>query len=102
LPLPRNELTSLLIAVADAVDHAHRGELADGYTLLLAGLQRARKAQADREPWGEELVAGYHEAMDRYAEYWGDVGVSGRAVDQESNAPIDRAGRKKVAPARSA
>jgi hypothetical protein len=96
LPLPRDELTTLFIAVADAVDHAHKGDLAGGYTLLLAGLQRARKAHADEEPWGEELIGRYRDAMDRYLEYWGEVGQTGGTADPECETRHDRIGWKKV------
>jgi hypothetical protein len=67
--LPRNELDLFLVMVEDAVDLAREGDAADGYEMLLAGLHRARDVEG--EPWGEELVSRYLEALDRFAGLYG-------------------------------
>jgi hypothetical protein len=63
--LPRNEFDLFLVMVEDAEDLAHEGDAADGYEVLLAGLHRARDVEG--EPWGEELVRRYLEAVERFA-----------------------------------
>ncbi len=68
--LPRIELDSVL-TVQEALDLAEEGNAADGDTALLAGLERAREAEENGEPWGEELVRRWREALERYAERHG-------------------------------
>jgi hypothetical protein len=63
--LPIHELETFLITVEEAVDLARDGDAADGYEALLAGLHRAR--EAEDEPWGEELIRRYSEAVERFA-----------------------------------
>jgi hypothetical protein len=54
--IPRNEIDTVLPTVDEAVELAEEGKAADGYTALLAGLERAREAGEDGEPWAGELV----------------------------------------------
>jgi hypothetical protein len=71
----------LLLTVEDAVDlvrclclrrlRARDGDPAEGYTALLAGLHRAREAEADGETWARELMTRYREALERFAEMYG-------------------------------
>ena len=56
--IPRPELITLVVAMTDAEDLAAEGNPADGYTALLAGLHRAREAEADGEEWGAALDLG--------------------------------------------
>jgi hypothetical protein len=53
--------------VDEAVELAGEGKAADGYTALLAGLERAREAEEDGEPWAEELVRRWNVAVENYA-----------------------------------
>jgi hypothetical protein len=51
--LPDHELDTFLMRVTEAVDLARAGDVADGYTALLAGLHRAREmADAGRAVGG--------------------------------------------------
>lgn len=65
--IPHPELTTLLLAVADAVDLAEAGRAADGYVLLLQGLQRAGEACDAGQDWGEALRRRYQTATDDFA-----------------------------------
>jgi hypothetical protein len=68
--LPDHELDTLLITVTDAVDLARAGDVAEGYTALLAGLHRAKEVAAAGEPWAGELVSRYREALENFAREW--------------------------------
>lgn len=63
--LPAGEQEALLAAVAEAVDLASLGEPAAGYETLLDRLQAAER-HWDADPWGQDLVHCYQEALDRY------------------------------------
>ena len=69
--IPRPELATLVVAMTDAEDLAAEGNPADGYTALLAGLHRAREAEADGEGWGAALVGRWREACELFAERHG-------------------------------
>jgi hypothetical protein len=58
--LPRQEIDTFLMAVTDAVDFAREEGIADGYTVLLAGLDHAREAEADGETWAANPAADVH------------------------------------------
>lgn len=66
--LPDNELASFLLTVENAVDCAREGNAADGYQALLAGLARAQEIEG--EPWAEELITRYSQAVERYEEMY--------------------------------
>jgi len=68
--LPDHELNTFLTTVADAVDVAREGDPAEGYTAPLAGLHRAREAEADGEVWAGELGTRYRDALERFAEMY--------------------------------
>jgi hypothetical protein len=69
--LPECEVTFLLFLVLDATEIADEGQLADGYILLVAGLQRARVLRDTGESWGVDLVLRYHRALDNYIAFYG-------------------------------
>jgi len=56
------------MSVFEANDLARDGETLNGYRCLLGGMERAKEAADDGEPWGAELVARYRLALDRYGE----------------------------------
>jgi hypothetical protein len=68
--LPDHELDTFLTTVTDAVDLARTGDVADGYTALLAGLHRAKEIAAEGEPWGQEWVTRYRKALENFAREW--------------------------------
>jgi hypothetical protein len=69
--LPPKELIALETTVADAVELAVDGAAAEGYVLLLAGVERAQQARAEGKSWGEELVRRYQQAADAFARQFG-------------------------------
>jgi hypothetical protein len=66
--IPAEEAERLAAAVFDALELAHDGQPAEGYTVLLAGLARA---QAGAEEWGPDLVERWEWAVEVYAQRWG-------------------------------
>ena len=66
--LPIAEIDTLTMTVLNAVDLAAEGKLTDGYTALLAGLERADELE---EPWAPELVARWRQAVERYCTEYG-------------------------------
>ncbi len=68
---PRCELDTLIMVTVVARNLATVGQVTVGYTALLAGLLRASDARSAGEPWGDALVSGYREALDRYADRYG-------------------------------
>lgn len=68
--IPRVELDTLVMTATDAVDCALAGEVADGYTALLAGLERAREI-SEGEPWGPALITRWQIAVHGYCERYG-------------------------------
>jgi hypothetical protein len=69
--LPYEELRALTATVSEAVDLAIDGAAADGYILLLSGVQRARQARAEGNDWGEELMQRYQKAAESFAHQFG-------------------------------
>lgn len=78
LPIPHHELDTFLLTVNGAVELAEEGQAAEGYSALLAGVERAREAAEVGEPWGGELVRRWQDARDRYAERY-QIGRDGNA-----------------------
>jgi hypothetical protein len=54
----------------EGVDLARGGEVADASEALLAALHRAEGIREDGVEWGEELVARYRLALERFVEDW--------------------------------
>jgi hypothetical protein len=69
--LPYEELIVLERTVAEAVDLAIDGGAAEGYMILLSGVERARQTRAEGKSWGEELVRRYQKAADAFARQFG-------------------------------
>jgi hypothetical protein len=69
--LPYEELIVLESTVAEAVELALDGDAAEGYMVLLAGVERARQTRAEGKGWGEELVQRYQKAADAFARQFG-------------------------------
>jgi hypothetical protein len=69
--LPYEELIALERTVAEAVDLALVGGAAEGYMILLSGVERARQARTEGKSWGEELVQRYQKAADAFARQFG-------------------------------
>jgi hypothetical protein len=69
--LPSEEQIALETTVAHAVELAIAGAAAEGYVLLLSGLERARQARTEGKDWGEELVKRYEKAADAFARQFG-------------------------------
>lgn len=69
--LPTNEIDTLTMTVTDAIDLAAEGNAADGYTALLAGLQRAEEIAEEGVEWGPELVERWRTACSNYAKQYG-------------------------------
>src|SRR5687767_9133162 len=67
-PIPRHELTRLLMTQGKAEGLADKGSAADGYTALQEGLARAIELREAGEPWGVALVKRWQESVDRFAE----------------------------------
>lgn len=66
LMIPANERATLMLTVSEADDLAAAGKILNGYRCLLGGMERATEAQEFDEPWAEELISRYREALDRY------------------------------------
>jgi hypothetical protein len=69
--LPTPEIDILTLAATNAIALANEGHLADGYSALLAGFERAQEIASVGEVWGEELVKRWQVACDRYAKLYG-------------------------------
>ena len=54
--IPPNEIVTLTGIVTEAIELAVEGKPEDGYTTMLAGLQRAVEIAAEGVEWGPELV----------------------------------------------
>jgi hypothetical protein len=65
--LPTTASDLLTLDLHDAEAEAARGEVAAGWELLQAGLQRAQSGRYSNEPWREEFIHRYQEAMAEYA-----------------------------------
>ena len=66
--LPAKKKNEIQMVVSDAEQMAAHGKVRSGLSLLLSGLLRARADQESGEPWAEELIQAYDQAMDHYAE----------------------------------
>jgi len=72
----RDDIDTLNMTLAEALELASEGEIADGYECLLRGRHRARQAR-DGEPHppeappDEALERRWQEAQDRYAARFG-------------------------------
>ncbi len=71
--LDQVEVEVLRMAVADAEMLASRGEVAGGYECLLVGLVRAEEFTEDGEPWAEDLVRKYSQALCTYTKRHGSL-----------------------------
>lgn len=69
--LPSTERAAYEMTVYEAGDLAGAGEALNGYRCLLGGMERATELLECGEPWADELVALYREALDRYGEAHG-------------------------------
>jgi hypothetical protein len=69
--IPHSELSTLMLAVGDALDLAEAGRVSDGYLILLQGLQRANDVGKAGQAWGEELRRRYQTAADDFAQQYG-------------------------------
>lgn len=66
--LPVGKKNEMQKVVGDAECMAAHGKVRSGLSLLLSGLLRARADQESGEPWADELIQAYDQAMDHYAE----------------------------------
>jgi hypothetical protein len=64
--LPDYEVDTFLDLVSIAQDMARRGHADDGCEVLILGWQRAR--EIENEPWAEELVRRYQQAVKQFVE----------------------------------
>jgi hypothetical protein len=64
--LPQAEMEAVTRGLAEVLDLAADGQVADGYELLLWGLRRAQAARGRGVPWGEELVDWWRLAIENY------------------------------------
>jgi hypothetical protein len=69
--LPESEFEVLNRVFSESLDHAQDGQLAEGYTLLLAGLRRAEEAAEHQFPWADRLVGIYNQALNHYTHRFG-------------------------------
>ncbi len=69
--IPDAEIDLLTESMDDAVSLAALGFLADGYTLLLDGFERAENLKSEEHPWVAELVLRWALACENYAESYG-------------------------------
>ena len=68
---PNVELQRLTCTVIDAVCLAAEGRLAGGYTVLLAGLERAQELEESGLRGAPDLVLAWRKALERYCERHG-------------------------------
>lgn len=66
--IPEHELKVLLLAVSEAIAFAASRRPADGYTILLLGLERVRDYP---DPWAAELELRWQLSMERYCHLFG-------------------------------
>jgi hypothetical protein len=69
--IPDDELNTLLTRIDEAVALAAEGRLADGYSLLLAGMDEAKDAGEQGAGWADDLAERYRLALDNYAVSYG-------------------------------
>jgi hypothetical protein len=63
------QVDALIHAVTEALDRAHQGRTAEGYTVLLEGCRRAQETAAGQE-WEGALLERWRSALERYGERW--------------------------------
>jgi hypothetical protein len=68
---PHTETQTLVMTVANAIDCAEAGAVADGYTCLWAGLERARELAEDGAGWTQDLVREWERELERYCQRYG-------------------------------
>jgi hypothetical protein len=68
--LPEAECQNLIQAEREAWNLAYQGRLADGYSLLLSGLERAEEVCVAGEEWGEALVFFWRVVVDWYCDHF--------------------------------
>ena len=64
--LPEVEMEAVTRGLAEVLELAADGQVADGYELLLWGLRRAQTVRDQGVSWGEELVAWWRLAIENY------------------------------------
>ena len=64
--IPTSEIDTLTMTLTEAIDLALEGSLADGYTALMAGLQRVEENAEKGAEWGTALVARWRLACENY------------------------------------
>jgi hypothetical protein len=65
------EIALLTDVMHDAISLGVEGHLADGYTMLLLGLEQALEAEAAGVPEAPELVPRWRAACEAYAQTFG-------------------------------
>jgi hypothetical protein len=82
--LPRAEVDALTRSLAEVLALAEDGQVADGYELLLWGVQRAEAARNEGGVWGDELVSCWEWALADYTVRYGlprdPTGQAGRPM----------------------
>jgi hypothetical protein len=69
--IPTVELDLFTDVLEDAIRLAARGQLSDGYTGLLVGVERALELHLAGEPWAPDLLARWRVACADYAHAFG-------------------------------
>ena len=70
VPIPRGELQTLSLILADAAEKADAGKPALGYAMLIRGLEHAETAALAGEPWANDLMQRWREAIDHYCRHY--------------------------------
>lgn len=69
--VPQDEITTLVMACAEAADLADEGQVEDGYQRLYNGFERAMALRVMRhEPWAEELIRRWDAAIKDYRQLY--------------------------------
>ncbi len=66
LGLLQAEVGVLQMAISDALERALRGQMAEGYAILLEGRRRVDEFAATGESWAVSLAGAYREALEQY------------------------------------
>jgi hypothetical protein len=69
--IPTVELDLFTDVLEDAIHLAAQGQLSDGYTGLLVGVERAIDLHLAGEPWARDLLARWRAACADYAQAFG-------------------------------
>ncbi len=70
VPIPRGELQTLALILADAAEKADAGKPALGYAMLIRGLEHAESAALAGEPWACALMERWRETIDQYCRHY--------------------------------